>query len=229
MEKYFTYFGFSFNKRMTNDIVFLHNYQLVPFFSKIGVTLYSACQEADDHMSNQNINLQKSLVLMYPKANVKYHSYPSILNAIWDFIVTPQLCPSFAKAHVPLIKLSVAKDANSNQDQEDKLRLLAIEEQNSLSGVSIFDDDKTFITVYQINSYTTNMMNYQTFHSNGYLSDSIHYLNESILLAKIWKGKVDIKVFPNLCYVAIIFRQFFKEAKDVYDEGTQMIIDELNG
>lgn len=188
-----------------------------------------------NHLFGRNIKLPKSLVLFYPKVNVNYHSYPSILNSIWDLIVTPQLCPSLAKAYVPLIKLSkdgdAKKDANYNLDKkdDDKTRLFTIEEQISMPTLSIFDEDKTIISTVYSNGFAYE--NYEQLSNISLKLLSFEFdplLDESILLAKKWKGKVDIKIFPNLCHAAIIFRQFCREAKEAYDEGTRMIIDAMN-
>lgn len=188
-----------------------------------------------NHLFDQNIKLPKSLVLFYPKVNMNYHSYPSILNSIWDLIVTPQLCPSFAQAYVPLIKLAkdeeAKQDANHNYDKksDDKTRLFTIEEQISMPSLAIFDEDKTIISTVYSNGFAYEKYEQLSNISLKLLSFEFDpLLDESILLAKKWKGKVDIKVFPNLCHAAIIFRQFCKEAKEAYDEGTRMIIEAIN-
>lgn len=178
------------------------------------------------NMFDKNIKMPKSLVLLYPKVCMSYQLLPSAVNAIWDPLLFPQICPLLAQSYVPLIQTTKDADDNSNIS---KTRILPIEEQISLNGDCIFDSDKTFLSSVYLNPFT--YANYEQLANINLKLLSFEFdplLDESILLAKKWKGNVDIKILPNLCHAAIIFRHFSKEAREAFNEGTRMIIDALN-
>lgn len=178
------------------------------------------------NMFDKSIKMPKSLVLLYPKVCMSYQLLPSTVNSIWDPFLSPQICPLLVQSYVPLIQTTKDADDNSNIS---RTRILPIEEQISLNRDCMFDKDKTFLSSVYLNPFT--YANYEQLANINLKLLSFEFdplLDESILLAKNWKGNVDIKILPNLCHAAIIFRHFSKEAREAFNEGTRMIINALN-
>lgn len=119
-------------------------------------------------------------------------------------------------------------DANQNRDakqkRDAKLRILSTEEQTPLSPMDIYRRDLNFLE----SSYLT-ALNYDKYEDLASISLKIMtfefdpFLDESVCLAKRWKGGVDMKVFDNCCHAAVIFRHVSKEAKLAHLEAQRMI------
>lgn len=199
-------------------------------------------------MFDKNIKMPKALVLMCPKVTLCYHQYPSSISSGWDLIIFPQLLPIVGQAYIPLKKDGNAMSENTkcwdvNQNlkhnhnyqtnsyyvdddpiEDATIRLLSIEEQRLLLSLDVYRKNLHFYK----SDYLT-VLNYGRYQELSDINLKIvsfefdPFLDETVLLAKKWKGKVEMKVFDNLCHGAFIFRHFSSEVRKAYFETQKMI------
>lgn len=123
-----------------------------------------------------------------------------------------------------ILKGDAKSDGDANQNGDAKLRILSTEEQMPLSPMDIYRRDLNFLE----SSYLT-ALNYDRYEDLASISLKIMtfefdpFLDESVCLAKRWKGGVDMKVFGNCCHAAVIFRHVSNEAKLAHLEAQRMI------
>lgn len=155
------------------------------------------------HKFDPTIKMPKGLILMYSKLVMNYQFFPSMLNTMVDLMIPPHIFPLCAQAYIPF---------RVKDEETDSLRLMRKEEQIKLSRSDVSASkiswlDSHFISPLRYDKF--DQMTETTLHILTFDYDP--FIDESILLAKRWPGRVQFKVLDETCHGAILLRNISLE------------------
>ena len=151
------------------------------------------------------IKVPKGLVLIFPKVSMNFQQVPSLFSCLVDPMIVPQLLPTVYQAYVPMKRFDTLKQ---------EYKLVPKEEQVTMPCGAIFQDGNEMIQ-----SIILDPINYKYFEEMRETSLNIitfeydPFLDEAILLAKRWKGRVDLRVMDDLCHSSTILGELNHECK----------------
>ena len=177
-------------------------------------SLYVLLNELKE-LHDSALKLPKHLLLMFPKISMSFQTYPSTMATLFDPFIFPQILHICYHTYVPMKQFDAASG---------KFRLIPNEEQVKLPSMDILKDENEMIKDVFLNP-----LEYKKF--EGLKNTSLHiftsdfdpFLDEAILLAKRWKGSVDLRVFEGIGHSGNVFALLDGHARKANDGIIDMI------
>lgn len=171
---------------------------------QISISLYILINELNRKF-NAMIKVPKGLVLMFPKVSMNFKQIPSFFSCLVDPMIFPQLLPAAFLAYAPMKRFDALKH---------EYKLVPKEEKMTMPYDAIFQDGNEMIQ-----SIILDPINYKHFEEmretflNIITFEYDPFLDEAILLAKRWKGRVNFRVMDDLCHSSTLLGELNHECK----------------
>ena len=145
---------------------------------------------------------------------MNYMFFPSMLNAMQDIQLSPHIYPLCAQAYIPF----------RTKDESGNLRLISTEEQIKLKRSDVAKSHINWLDSHFISPLRYKKFDQMTETSLHILSfDYDPFIDESVLLARQWPGRVQMKVLDETCHGAICFRNISLEGYSANLEAEHLI------
>ena len=161
------------------------------------------------------LRMPKGILLVYPKISMNCQIYPSTLLTLFDPLLVPAILPIVYHSYVPM---------GQYDGSTDGYRLLPLEEQTKLpSKASTMDE------TFMIENVLLNPLQYEKFEMMKNVNLHIitvefdPFLDEGILLARKWEGKVNFRVLSDLSHSSSVWRLIDNDGKKSADEVIDLI------
>ena len=177
-------------------------------------SLYVLLNELKE-LHDSTLKLPKALMLMYPKLSINFQTYPSIVSTLVEPIIFPQVLPVCYHTYVPMKKFDTSTGRFRLLPQEEQMKIPATDITNEENGM-IQNIILTPIEYGKFDGLKNTSLNILT-------SEFDPFLDEAVLLAKRWQGKVNLKVLDDLGHAANVFAVFDKEGEKAAQEIVDLI------
>lgn len=163
---------------------------------------------------NTNLTLPPEVILLFPKSSLRVEMFPSTIMSNYDLLINGFMLLRVAQAVLPI---------TYKNDITGEVKLITQEERKNLP-TNWFND-----LHYQVlDSPILSPVSYDKM--NSFKDINLHLLvvtfdpllDDGILFARKWKGKINFHVADDVCHGAYYYRQFAPCAYKLCDEVLQM-------
>ena len=158
------------------------------------------------------IQMPAALVMFVPKLSLDFDVFPSSLMSVIDPLINPLFQVKAAQAYEPFLQ----------RKADGSLVLLS---NNNKLPLNWLNDEKYF----PMKSRYLSPLHYEKMDALGDVNLHIMafnfdpFLDESIMLAKKWRGSVDLEIMEGVCHAGFYFKLLSSAASHASDKAVSMI------